>query len=99
MSARNSLGFQIWNVSPVPRNRARSGISGEVTSRLSAAGSSVPVSPSVTDQARALLHGLGLGSPTEVLLLNPVRLGGVIVGVLLGTLRPAAHFRFVVRHP
>jgi len=42
-----------------------------------------PVSPSVTDQARALLHGLGLGSPTEVLLLNPVRLGGVIV-------RPAA---------
>src|SRR5579863_947965 len=42
-----------------------------------------PVSPSVTNQARALLHGLGLGSPTEVLLLNPVRLGGVIV-------RPAA---------
>ena len=42
-----------------------------------------PVSPSVTDQAHALLHGLGLGSPTEVLLMNPVRLDGVIV-------RPAA---------
>ena len=42
-----------------------------------------PVSPGVTDQARALLHGLGLGSPTEVLLMNPVRLGGVVV-------RPAA---------
>src|SRR5580700_5544398 len=42
-----------------------------------------PVSPSVTDQARALLRGLGLGSPTEVLLMNPVRLAGVVV-------RPAA---------
>jgi hypothetical protein len=42
-----------------------------------------PVSPGVADQARALLHGLGLGSPTEVLLMNPVRLGGVVV-------RPAA---------
>ena len=42
-----------------------------------------PVSPSVTDQARTLLHGLGLGSPTEVLLMNPVRLAGVVV-------RPAA---------
>ena len=42
-----------------------------------------PVSPSVTDQAQALLRGLGLGSPTEVLLMNPVRLGGVVV-------RPAA---------
>ncbi|HEV2251859.1 MAG TPA: hypothetical protein VGS06_01570 [Streptosporangiaceae bacterium] len=42
-----------------------------------------PVSPSVTDQARALLRGLGLGSPTEVLLMNPVRLTGVVV-------RPAA---------
>ena len=36
----------------VPRNRARSGISGEVTFRLSAAGSSGPVSPSVTVVAR-----------------------------------------------
>jgi hypothetical protein len=42
-----------------------------------------PVSPGVPDQARALLRGLGLASPTEVLLMNPVRLGGVIV-------RPAA---------
>jgi hypothetical protein len=42
-----------------------------------------PVSPSVADQAQALLRGLGLGSPTEVVLMNPVRLGGVIV-------RPAA---------
>jgi hypothetical protein len=42
-----------------------------------------PISPSVTDQAQALLHGLGLGSPTEVLLMNPVRLAGVVV-------RPAA---------
>ena len=42
-----------------------------------------PVSPGVTNQALALLHGLGLGSPTEVLLMNPVRLDGVIV-------RPAA---------
>jgi hypothetical protein len=41
------------------------------------------VSPGVADQARALLRGLGLGSPTEVVLMNPVRLGGVIV-------RPAA---------
>jgi hypothetical protein len=42
-----------------------------------------PVSPRVTDQAQALLRGLGLGPPTEVLLMNPVRLGGVVV-------RPAA---------
>ena len=42
-----------------------------------------PVSPGVTGQAQALLRGLGLGSPTEVLLMNPVRLGGVVV-------RPAA---------
>ena len=42
-----------------------------------------PVSPSVTDQARALMRGLGLGTPTQVVLMNPVRLGGVIV-------RPAA---------
>ena len=41
------------------------------------------VSPSVAGQARALLRGLGLGSPTEVVLMNPVRLGGVVV-------RPAA---------
>jgi hypothetical protein len=42
-----------------------------------------PVSPGVKDQALALLRGLGLGSPTEVLLMNPVRLDGVVV-------RPAA---------
>src|SRR3984893_5414054 len=42
-----------------------------------------PVTPSVREQAQALLHGLGLGSPTQVLLMNPVRLGGVVV-------RPAA---------
>ena len=41
------------------------------------------VSPGVADQARALLRGLGLGSPTEVVLMNPVRLDGVVV-------RPAA---------
>ena len=41
------------------------------------------VSPGVADQARALLRGLGLGSQTEVVLMNPVRLGGVVV-------RPAA---------
>jgi len=41
------------------------------------------VSPGVANQARALLRGLGLGSQTEVVLMNPVRLGGVIV-------RPAA---------
>jgi hypothetical protein len=38
-----------------------------------------PVGPSVADQARALIRGLGLGSPTEVVLMNPVRLGGVVV--------------------
>ena len=42
-----------------------------------------PVGPGVADQARALLRGLGLGSQTEVVLMNPVRLGGVVV-------RPAA---------
>jgi hypothetical protein len=42
-----------------------------------------PVSLGVRDQARALLHGLGLGSQTEVLLMNPVRLDGLVV-------RPAA---------
>jgi hypothetical protein len=41
------------------------------------------VSPSVADQARALLRGLDLGSQTEVVLMNPVRLQGVVV-------RPAA---------
>src|SRR5258708_27307621 len=46
-----------------------------------------PVSPGVTDQAQALLRGLGLGSLTEVLLMNPVRLGGVVV-------RPAAIAQF-----
>ena len=42
-----------------------------------------PVTPNVAGQARALIRGLGLGSPTEVVLVNPVRLGGVVV-------RPAA---------
>ncbi len=42
-----------------------------------------PVSPAVTNQALALLRGLGLGSPAEVLLMNPVRLAGLVV-------RPAA---------
>src|SRR5271165_5032926 len=41
------------------------------------------IGPGVADQARALLRGLGLGSPTEVVLMNPVRLDGVVV-------RPAA---------
>src|ERR1017187_6123105 len=41
------------------------------------------VSPGVADQAQALLRGLGLGSQTEVVLMNPVRLNGVVV-------RPAA---------
>ena len=41
------------------------------------------ISPGVPDQARALLRGLGLGSQTEVVLMNPVRLDGVVV-------RPAA---------
>jgi len=42
-----------------------------------------PVSPGVAVQARALLSGLGLGAQTEVVLMNQVRLGGVVV-------RPAA---------
>jgi hypothetical protein len=42
-----------------------------------------PVTPTVAEQATALVGGLGLGSPAEVLLLNQVRLGGVV-------LRPAA---------
>src|SRR6266700_8312325 len=37
------------------------------------------VSPGVAGQARALLTGLGLGAQTEVVLMNPVRLGGVVV--------------------
>src|SRR5260370_30115818 len=41
------------------------------------------VSPAVADQARALLRGLDLGPQTEVVLMNPVRLSGVVV-------RPAA---------
>ncbi len=41
------------------------------------------ISSGVADQARALLSGLGLGSQTEVVLMNPVRLDGVVV-------RPAA---------
>ncbi len=42
-----------------------------------------PVTPAVADRARGLLHGLGLGPETEVTLLGPVRLSGVVV-------RPAA---------
>ena len=42
-----------------------------------------PVTPTVAEQATTLVGGLGLGSPAEVLLLNQVRLGGVV-------LRPAA---------
>ncbi len=41
------------------------------------------LTPPVARQAGALLRGLGLDTQTEVLLLNPVRLGGVVV-------RPAA---------
>ncbi len=41
------------------------------------------VTPGVAPEARALLSGLGLGAQTEVVLLNPVRLGGFVV-------RPAA---------
>jgi len=37
------------------------------------------ITPGVADQARALLRELGLGSQTEVVLMNPVRLGGVVV--------------------
>jgi hypothetical protein len=42
-----------------------------------------PVTPGVAHQAQALLRGLGLGAPTEALLLNGVRVGGIVV-------RPAA---------
>jgi hypothetical protein len=73
---------------------AQAQIAGDQSARVVLAGTSPldsqvrvtwpgPVSPSVTDQAQALLRGLGLGSPTEVLLMNPVRLDGVVV-------RPAA---------
>jgi hypothetical protein len=41
------------------------------------------VTPAVTRRALALLRSLGLGAPTEVVLVNPVRLDGVVV-------RPAA---------
>jgi len=42
-----------------------------------------PLTPAVERQARALLARLGLGPTTQVLLLNPVRLSGIVV-------RPAA---------
>ncbi len=42
-----------------------------------------PVTAAVAGQAASLVSGLGLGSPTEVALMNPVRLGGAVV-------RPAA---------
>ena len=42
-----------------------------------------PVTPGVAARARALLRGLGPGTPTETLLLNGVRVGGIVV-------RPAA---------
>jgi hypothetical protein len=42
-----------------------------------------PFAPPVARSARSLLRGLGLGHQTEVVLLSPVRLGGVVV-------RPAA---------
>src|SRR5437764_10547754 len=46
------------------------------------------VSPGVADQARALLGGLGLGSQPEVVLMNPVRLGGAGVrAAAIGPLR------------
>jgi hypothetical protein len=41
------------------------------------------VTPSVRRRARSLLRGLGLGAQTEVVLVNPVRLDGIVV-------RPAA---------
>jgi hypothetical protein len=44
---------------------------------------SAPVAPPLSERARALLGRLRLGPPTEALLLNPVRLSGVVV-------RPAA---------
>ncbi len=37
------------------------------------------VTPTVSHRAQALLRGLGLGSGTEVVLLDPVRLSGVVV--------------------
>ncbi len=60
-----------------------------VLQRLTAADRTVrvswegPVSASVERQSRAMLRGLGLGDGTEVVLLNPVRLSGIVV-------RPAA---------
>src|ERR1700729_2827839 len=73
---------------------AQAQIAGDQSARVVLAGTSPldsqvrvtwpgPVSPGVTDRAQALLRGLGLGSPTEVLLMNPVRLDGAVV-------RPAA---------
>ena len=47
-SSNSTVSMPAW----VSRNRARSPISGEVTFRLSAAGASGPVSPSVTVVAR-----------------------------------------------
>src|SRR2546429_2711483 len=42
------------------------------------------VSPGVADGARALLGRLGLGSQTEVVLMNPVRLRGGVVAARAG---------------
>src|SRR5258708_3037078 len=42
------------------------------------------VGPGVADQARALLGGLGLGAQAEVVLMNPVRLGGGAGGRKVG---------------
>ena len=39
-----------------------------------------PATPAVAQHARRLLHSLGLDEQTEVTLLNPVRLSGVVVG-------------------
>ncbi len=47
------------------------------------------VTPGVQRQASALLHGLGLGTQTQVALLNPVRLSGlVVVPAAIGPLGP-----------
>jgi hypothetical protein len=59
--------------------------SGSVLARLSPLDRSVRVTwqgvvtPAVARQARGLLRGLGLYAQTEVTLLNPVRLGGIVV--------------------
>jgi hypothetical protein len=73
---------------------AQSQVAGDLSARSVLDGTSRPgsevrvtwqgaVGPGVANQARDLLRGLGLGSQTEVVLMNPVRLGGVVV-------RPAA---------